>query len=375
MFKAIFACALLVAVVSSTHIPLNKDDDPVTELLRFRNFLNKKQLAKEGKLKYETVIEPITNVEDAQYYGEISLGTPAQKFQVVFDTGSSNLWVPSSQCHSLSCLLHNKYTSSKSSTYVANGTVLNITYGSGGIYGFLSKDNLQVAGLTVKSVTFGEVTKESGVSFDVSKFDGILGLAYQSISADGVEPPFEVAVDQGVIADNSFSFYLTSNPGSTGSVLILGGTDSNYYTGTLTYHPIAADYYYLIKVASVAVGSTTIGVSNFYGIVDSGTSVLVGSASLVDKILAQLPDKITCDSVSSLPNLVFTIDSATYTIPPSAYVLEVTVLGQKQCEMGIMSIDFPPSFGETLILGDTFIREYYTHFDIANNQIGFAKAK
>ena len=100
----------------------------------------------------------------------MTIGTPPQTFTVVPDTGSANLWVYSSGCQSPACSTHQTYNASKSSTYFADGRAFNTDDGSG----IVDEDVVAFGGVTAK-MFFGAVTKEK----EETKFDGILGLAYQ----------------------------------------------------------------------------------------------------------------------------------------------------------------------------------------------------
>lgn len=138
------------------------------------------------------------------------------------------MWVPSSTCHTISCLLHKRFNSGSSSTFKNNGTAFDITYGSGSIKGTQGSDIASAAGLGVRT-DFGLITKESGVSFLASSFDGILGMAWGGISINGIRPWFLSLCDAGTVTDCSFAFYASN--GGTNSTLVLGGVDPKFAAG------------------------------------------------------------------------------------------------------------------------------------------------
>uniref|UniRef100_A0A915K4D1 Peptidase A1 domain-containing protein n=1 Tax=Romanomermis culicivorax TaxID=13658 RepID=A0A915K4D1_ROMCU len=168
-------------------------------------FYNKKTLNVNKEID-----ELLTNYMDAQYYGVISIGTPPQPFTVIFDTGSSNLWVPSKKCSIFNpaCWMHRRYDSTKSSTYKEDGRPFEIRYGTGSMAGFVSVDNVCVADLCVRDQDFAEATKEPGLTFMMAKFDGILGMAYPSIAVANLTPVFNNMMKQSLVEQPLFAFWL-----------------------------------------------------------------------------------------------------------------------------------------------------------------------
>lgn len=322
----------------------------------------------------------LTNYMDAQYFGPIDLGTPPQTFNVIFDTGSSNLWVPSTRCRSIACFLHKRYNRKKSSTFQKNGTTFAIQYGTGSLEGVISEDVLTIGGISVQGQGFGESVKEPGLTFAVGKFDGILGLGYKNIAVTGAVPPVYRMIDQGLIDKPLFSVWLGSNAdGGEGGDLLFGDIDTDRFVGDLVYAPVIRKGYWEVALNGVTIGDEDLGVVGGKAAIDTGTSLCAIPTAESERINKLIGGKknfagqyvVDCAKIPSLPDMTFTFGDHTFTLAAKHYILEV----QGTCISSFMGMDIPEPAGPIWIIGDAFLRAYYTVYDLGNDRVGFAEAK
>ncbi|XP_002063276.3 lysosomal aspartic protease [Drosophila willistoni] len=330
--------------------------------------------------------EPLTNYLDAQYFGPITIGTPPQIFKVIFDTGSANLWVPSTSCSpaSVACMIHSRFHAKRSTSYYPIGAPFAIHYGSGSLSGYLSRDTVRVAGLEIENQVFAEATNMPGPIFLAAKFDGIFGLGYRSISVQRIKPPFYAMMEQNLLASPVFSVYLNRDVAAKeGGALFFGGSNPQYYTGNFTYVPVSRRSYWQITMDSAHIKDLNLCEQGCEVIIDTGTSFLAmpyDQAMLINKSIGGTPSSygmfsIPCEQVPHLPTMTFQLGGRKFHLEGRDYIFKDTYQDGIVCASALIAVDLPSPSGPLWILGDVFLGKYYTEFDMGNHRIGFADAK
>lgn len=301
-YTSAFICALL-GFAQAGRVPLKQQ--PLT-----------KTGLESQKIHYQMVGNgevPVRDVTNTQYFVTVEIGTPGQPFNVVPDTGSSNLWVYASNCLSVPCLTHATYNAKHSSSYKADGQDFIIQYGSGGVNGKVSRD-VTTLGEVSAEMGFGEVKSVSGVTFYVSQMDGILGLAYDSISVDKI-PTFMTSAS---VADKSFGFFLHNNPEQ--SYMTMPGFEYDNVTLIAT-HNVIEKTYWNVNLTSLRGPNGSVDVTGYKAAIDSGTSVIVGSSTVINPLIEGIVVDATCAGIESLPDITMTFDSTDYVLTYNDYVV------------------------------------------------------
>ncbi|XP_063053296.1 gastricsin-like [Engraulis encrasicolus] len=309
------------------------------------------------------------------YYGAISIGTPPQSVQVLFDTGSSNLWVDSVYCTSQACNIHQKFNPSSSSTFQWSGQTFTLQYGAGGMTAYLGYDTISVAGV---SVTHQMVGLSKTLNTNETPFAGIVGLAFPRIAASNQPTLMDTMMQQGVLDQDFVAFYLAE--GQQGSEISFGELDNTKYTGQIVWTPVIAQAWWEISMQGFQMNGQETGwcAQGCAAIVDTGTPGLSIPSSYFYGIMQTIGAQqyngryyTQCNN-ANLPTLSVTISGVSLPIPPSAYLQQA---GNGYCIFGMSPSNQQDMSGRPMwILGDTFLRPYYSVYDRANNRVGFATA-
>ncbi|KAM6544916.1 hypothetical protein CsatB_025652 [Cannabis sativa] len=336
----------------------------------------------------------LKNYLDIQYYAEIGIGSPPQPLTVVFDTGSSNLWVPSSRCiFSIACYLHSKFKARLSSTYTKIGIPCKIPYGSGSISGFFSQDNVKVGDVVVKDQVGGEIVF-GGI--DWRRFTGehtyfpITRKGYWQIEVGDVlvagQSTGQCAAGCGAILDSGTAFLA----GPTAIVAQINLAIGAEGIVSLECKNVVSNYgnfiwEYLVSGLRPELACVDIGLCPYNGskyVRKNIETVLVHNGTRLGSV-NETPLCTFCEMIVFWFQVQLKQQKAKDKVFKFAneYILRVEEGCSTFCISGFVSLDIPPPQGPLWIsmyncrvLGNLFLGAYHTVFDFGNSQIGFAKA-
>ncbi|PIO73402.1 eukaryotic aspartyl protease [Teladorsagia circumcincta] len=340
----------------------------------------------------------VNDYDDAEYLGTITIGTPEQTFRVILDTGSANLWVPDVTCDqqrqlslkvdsigSMStnpCNGKDIFNSSASTTYTKTEGKWHIQYGTGDAGGYFGNDTVRFGGsgtkqLVVPGTVFGQASTIADF-FAGDPISGILGLGFKELAVEGVNPPFQRAVDLGLVDKPIFTVFLEHKGEQSnvpGGVYTYGGIDSTNCGPVIDYAPLISTNYWQFKMAGVASGKMS-STKGWQVISDTGTSLIAAPRAVAEQIAKvngakydPINDVFYVDC-GSKPTLELLIGDRKYAIQSENLVVSA---GNGRCLLAVFG--FPSQgFGPEWILGDPFIRQFCNIYDVGQKRIGFAKS-
>lgn len=331
----------------------------------------------------------------SEYYGEIAIGTPPQVLRVVLDTGSGNLILPSSECLAAACRSHTTFQANLSRTYGAVASAdgppmdrataaeaaargrhrdsVTITFGTGEVSGNFARDTVCL-GHMCAPMNFISATNESDEPFKDVPFDGILGLALPQLSEEQGFSLLDAMVKGGLLDHNLFSVFFAREGNDEESEVLFGAVREERMAGPLSWVPVTNPGFWQVAMKDVAFNNQSLNMcgAGCQVAIDTGTSLLAGPTRLVRQLVEKLRVAADCSNFDTLPHLGFLIGGEILSLAPGEYVDR----SPEGCILGLMALDIPSPRGSPLfILGDPFLRKYYTVYDRERLRVGFALAR
>ena len=339
-----------------------------------------------------TITLPLTNYKNIQYLGVIYLGETLAPFQVIFDTGSSVLWIPSADCSD--CYSNNKlflYSCRESATCSRGDSTLRVNYSMGYVQGDLSTEKVALSkDAVLENATFLLVNGISGLGAVLA--DGVLGLAYSPPTDEKHQENFIAQLKaKGFISNEIFAFMLDEAGNKFGSKLVIGNVYKDYPESSFDFTKVVGNKTWTINIAQFQVGNASVGSGSLKAMLDTGTSYISFPENLAKPLLEAFKKnghnctvdiatgQVICilkKSAETLPTLQVKFKNQTFQIPSHQYVAKCATVNKtnpnapNQCKLALAITE-----GNKIILGNAFLRGHYVVFDQENSRVGITNIR
>lgn len=336
----------------------------------------------------------IIRLDGLNYVGEIQVGTFGKKYRVLLDSGSGDLWLPTSSCSSIHSTTR---TYEPTNSYERDGRSANISYGNRVVVaGHLGREIVRLGDLTLVKQSFIQVDSICGdYNLLHHQIDGILGLGYASSTGySDVEAPLKQMMRNLASQTNSnhsrsmLSLSLNYGPdASRAGELIIGDLDRSRYVGEIAWTPLTRHRHWLFRVESIELNyldedrqrplrrELTLCPHGCHVVADTSFWLMTGDqrhiSALNEKIGAShngsgvfvLP---SCNNLDGrLPYFSVSISGRKFSLKPSQYTFELA---------GVCYSAFRATGARYWILGSAFIGHFYTIIDYEKQQFGLAES-
>lgn len=394
-----------LSVADTIHVPLAKrsrDNNYSPERLgAIADNLRGKygiELPSQAKRRGVDGIPMINQHSDASYLGIVEIGTPPQQFEVVLDTGSSDLWVTDTACDA--CQGGSLFDPEASSTFRPTSDYTNIRYGSGEIAGPIASETVRLGNFTVEGQDFiaADSISPSLLDGDVS---GILGLAWGTIAKTQVDPFWEHLLNNGGLDAPEMSFWMTrfrdvpdARDNEPGGIFTLGGRNTSLFSGEVEFLPlpVATPSFWLLPVQTLTVQGNQVRLTEgraSLAAIDTGTTLIGGPTADVEDFWAQVPGSFPVPAndrnagfwfypCRTRLNVTISFGGREWPISEEDMNFGRTQFGSPNCLGAIFDLTRGTNIGSSSqgpgwVVGATFLKNVYSVFRADPPSIGFAE--
>ncbi|KAJ3285442.1 Vacuolar protease A [Borealophlyctis nickersoniae] len=343
-----------------------------------------------------------------KYVGEVVVGTPGQTFNVLFDTGSYQLWIQSSGIIGASSP-GPKYNCSASTTCrLTSETAPSIEYVDGtSISGVFVRDSVSIANLTVPNLKFEQATTQVSPPDNTTALDGVMGFSF--LNSGVWEEYWDQVVKRNMVDSQVFGYFIDETDAVGG--MTLGGVDASRFAGKVEWFPVVPVRSGVLglgqKVYAVWQGkmdrmdvngrAVSLGSADVNVVFDTGTSLAILPPTIASNLNARLGLPLITNpgeepalyatvcpngnqTPTSLPDVIMTFGGHKFTVTPHEYIFQLPATnGMIACVSGFAGQDISGAGGTTgnlpnAIFGNVFLRRFYTVYDWGNKNIGLAYA-